>query len=143
MTSPKPKAPEEEKLEALSKKVFNIGCGKSIVLIAMICIFVAIQSAVETPEQKAVKQARVLNEWFLSGSNISCEGDLKKQLKNSNSYDYERDGDFTTHSSNDKERIVNWKFRSRNGFGGLTNSIGMCLVTKEDGGTVKATVLGQ
>lgn len=141
MISPKPKTPEEEQLEALSKKVFNIGCGGFIGLIAVVWIFSAIQSAIETPEQKAAKQAQVLNEWFLSGSDISCEGHLKEQLRDPNSY--ERDGDFTTPSNNDKERIVTWKFRSKNGFGGLTNGIGMCLVTKKDGGTVKATVLGQ
>jgi hypothetical protein len=141
MNSPKPKTPEEEQLEALSKKVFNIGCGGFIGLIAVVWIFSAIQSAVETPEQKAAKQAQVLNEWFLSGSDISCEEHLKEQLRDPKSY--ERDGDFTTPSNNDKERIVTWKFRSKNGFGGLTNGIGMCLVTKKDGGTVKATVLGQ
>jgi len=75
------------------------------------------------------------------GASYSCEDNLKKQLRDPNSY--ERDGDFTTPSNNDKEKVVTWEFRSKNGFGGLTNGIGMCLVTKKDGGTVKATVLGQ
>ena len=141
MTSQKPKTEEEKQLEELAKKTFNIGCGALIGLFALIWVFSAIQSAVETPEQKAAKQAQVLNEWFNSGSDISCEGHLKEQLRDPSSY--ERDGDFTTPSNNDKEKIVTWKFRSKNGFGGLTNGIGMCLVTKKDGGTVKATVLGQ
>ena len=141
MTSPKPKTLEEEQLEALSKKVFNIGCGGFIGLIAVVWIFTLPSIFSESPEQKAAKQAQLFNEWFNSGSDISCEGHLKKQLRDPNSY--ERDGDFITPSNNDKERIVTWKFRSKNGFGGLTNGIGMCLVTKKDGGTVKATVLGQ
>jgi len=93
----------------------------------------------EKPEQKAAKQAQVLNEWFNSGSDISCERHLKEQLRDPNSY--ERDGDFTTPTDNGKEKIITWKFRSKNGFGGLTNSIGMCLVKKD--GKYKATVLGQ
>lgn len=137
MTSPKPKTPEE----ILAGKIVNIGCGGFIGLIAVVWIFSAIQSATETPEQKALKKAQILNEWFSSGSDISCERQLKEQLRDPNSY--ERDGDFTTPTNNDKEKIVTWKFRSKNGFGGLTNGIGMCLVTKKDGGTVKATVLGQ
>ena len=141
MTSQKPKTEEEKQLEELAKKSFNIGCGALIGLFALIWIFSAIQSAVETPEQKAAKQAQVLNEWFESGSDISCEKNLKEQLRDPNSY--ERDVDFTTPTNDDKKRIVTWKFRSKNGFGGYTPAIGMCLVTKENGGTVKATVLGQ
>ena len=133
----KPKTPEEQAAE----KVFNVGCLGLIVLFAVIWIFSSIQSAIETPEQKAAKQAQVLNEWFESGSDISCENHLKEQLRDPNSY--ERDGEFTTPTNDGKKRIITWKFRSKNGFGGYAPAIGMCLVTKENGGTVKATVLGQ
>ena len=95
----------------------------------------------ETPAQKAAKKEQVLNEWFESGSDISCENHLKEQLRDPNSY--ERDGEFTTPTNDGKKRIITWKFRSKNGFGGYAPAIGMCLITKENGGTVKATVLGQ
>lgn len=133
---PPHKTPEQKKLE---EQVSTLGCGAFIAFIAVVWIFSSIQSAVETPEQKAAKQAQVLNEWFNSGSDISCERHLKEQLRDPNSY--ERDGDFTTPTDNGKEKIITWKFRSKNGFGGLTNSIGMCLVKKD--GKYKATVLGQ
>ena len=132
MTPNPPKA--KNFIEALAECLLYLG-------VITLCVSYFVIQGKETPEEKAAKQAQVLNEWFNSGSDISCEGHLKEQLRDPNSY--ERDGDFTTPSSNDKEKIVTWKFRSRNGFGGLTNGIGMCLVTKKDGGTVKATVLGQ
>jgi Na+-translocating ferredoxin:NAD+ oxidoreductase RnfG subunit len=135
--TPKQKTPEEQAAE----KVFNIGCGGFILFILVIWIFSAVQTAYETPEQKAAKQAQVLNEWFESGSDISCENNLKEQLRDPNSY--ERDGDFTTPSNDGKKRIITWKFRAKNGFGGYTPGIGMCLITKENGGTIKATTLGQ
>ena len=123
-------------------KVFS-GCLVSLgIMFGSILLLASLPSIFsESPEQKALKKAQVLNEWFNSGSDISCEGHLKEQLRDPNSY--ERDGDFITPSNNDKEKIITWKFRSKNGFGGFTNSIGMCLITKKDGGTVKATVLGQ
>jgi len=135
---PRQRTPEEQ---AAADKVFNIGCGGFILLFFVIWIFSAVQTAYETPEQKAAKQAQVLNEWFESGSDISCENNLKEQLRDPNSY--ERDGDFTTPSNDGKKRIITWKFRAKNGFGGYTPGIGMCLITKENGGTIKATTLGQ
>jgi hypothetical protein len=141
MTSQTPKTKEEIQREEIAKKQFNIGCASLLGIVALIWIFGAIQSAVETPAQKAAKEAQVLNKWFESGSDISCESHLKDQLRDPNSY--ERDGDFTTPTNDGKKRIITWKFRSKNGFGGYTPAIGMCLVTKDNGGTVKATVLGQ
>ena len=104
-------------------------------------LIVKIFNMIETPEQKAAAEAKQQNYWFESGSDISCENHLKQQLRDPNSY--ERDGEFTTPTNDGKKRIVTWKFRSKNGFGGYTPAIGMCLVSKENGGTVKATVLGQ
>lgn len=71
-----------------------IGCGATILLIAVLGLIGSISSMMETPEQKAAKEAQVLNEWFESGSDISCENHLKEQLRDPNSY--ERDGEFTT-----------------------------------------------
>ena len=56
---------------------------------------------------------------------------------------YARNGDFTFPTNDGNKKVVTWEFRSKNGFGGYTPGIGMCLVTKEKGGTVKATVFGQ
>lgn len=141
MVSQKNPTPEEE----AAKKIFNIGCltslGVIVVWVLFSIIYGAIETAVETPEQKAAKQAQIVNEWFISGSEISCENKLKGDLRDPNSY--ERDGDFTIPSDDGNKRVVTWKFRSKNGFGGYASGIGMCLVTKKNGGTVKATVFGQ
>lgn len=131
MTSPKP--PENQGC--------LIGCGALILIFAVLMLIGSIVNVMETPEQKASKKAAILNEWFNSSSDISCENHLKEQLRDPSSY--ERDGEFTSPSNDGNKRIVTWNFRSKNGFGGYNPAIGMCLVTKEDGGTVKATVLGQ
>lgn len=132
MTPNPPKA--KTLIQALAECVLYLG-------VIAFCIGYFINQGKETPEEIAANKAQVLNNWFNSGSDTSCEEQLKKQLRDPNSY--ERDGVFTTPSNNDNEKIITWEFRSKNGFGGLTNGIGMCLVTKKDGGTVKATVLGQ
>jgi len=112
-----------------------------ILLFAVAALVGSISSVLETPEQKAAKEAEVLNTWFNGGSEYSCQDHLKEQLRDPNSY--EKDGDFVTSSNDGKKRIVIWKFRSKNGFGGMTPGVAMCLVTKAKGGTVKATVVGQ
>jgi len=118
-----------------------IGCGATILLIAVLGLIGSISSMMETPEQKAAKEAQVLNEWFEGGSEYSCENQLKEQLRDPNSY--ERDGEFTTLTNDGIKRTITWKFRSKNGFGGYAPAIGMCLITKDNKGTVKATVLGE
>lgn len=130
------KTPDEE----VAEKVFNVGCLSVIVLIAVVLIFSSIQSALETPEQKAAKQTQELNRWFGSASHIDCEYHLKEQLRDPNSY--QKGGNFITPPSKDgKTRLITWKFRSKNGFGGYTAATAMCLISKEDGGKVVASVI--
>ena len=133
----KPKTPEEQ----AGEKVFNVGCLGLIVLFAVIWIFSSIQSAIETPEQKAAKQAQVLNEWFESGSNISCENNLKEKLRDPNSYS--KNGDFNTITNGGAKKVITWQFRATNGFGGYNISTGMCNVSKDNGGTISTTIVGQ
>jgi len=138
-----------------TEKINLTGCG---VLLGMLAILVIVSSinivsnTLETPEQKAAKQAQAQKEkvnkekemvdrWFEGGSEYGCEGQLKEQLRDPNSY--ERDGDFTTLSNDGVKRTITWKFRSKNGFGGYAPAVGICLITKEKGGTVKATVIGE
>lgn len=118
-----------------------IGCGGLILLIAVFGLIGSISNLMETPEQKLAKKEQVLNEWFEGGSDISCEDHLKKQLRDPNSY--ERDGDFIATANDGSKRIVTWKFRSKNGFGGYAPAIAMCSVSKENGGTVNASIVSQ
>lgn len=104
----------------------------------------------ETPEQIAEREAKAQKEkvkkekemvdgWFAGGSELSCEDNLKEKLRDPDSY--QRNGDFLVVKNTGSEKTYNWRFRSRNGFGGYSNGIGMCIVTKNNGGTVNATML--
>jgi hypothetical protein len=125
----------------------NIGGPVVPVLVVLFTIFGVINfiSNQKTPEQiRAEEQQRKIvevNDWYMNTSQFSCEDKLKEQLRDPNSY--ERDKDFTFPTDNGNEKIITWEFRSKNGFGGFTNGIGMCAVSKENGGTVNPTILGQ
>ena len=145
MTNNQPKKQPKYDRKTFTKDV--LGClgvfgtifGSVLLLVSLPTIFSAIFT--ESPKQKAERKVQELNDWFALGSSGSCEDKLKEQLRDPNSY--ERDKDFTTPTDNGNEKIITWEFRSKNGFGGLTNGIGMCAVSKKNGGTIKATILGQ
>lgn len=82
----------------------------------------------KTKEEKNKK----LNEWYNEISSYSCERTLKENLRNPNSY--ERDGDFITTSDDGNKKVVIWKFRAENGFGGMNISAAMCNIFKSNGG---------
>ncbi len=139
MTNNQPKRQKTPLQEAIVPFIL-IGCGG---VISLVSLFLVISSftRVETPEQEATRKEEEVSKWFDLGSSKSCEDNLKEQLRDPNSY--ERDKDFTFPTDNGNEKIITWEFRSKNGFGGLTNGIGMCSVSKKNGGTIKATILGQ
>ena len=121
-------------------------------IILTICGVISFISNQKTPEEQQIAKMQeikneeqrkmvVVNDWYMNTSKFSCEDKLKEQLRDPNSY--ERDKDFTTPNDNGDEKTITWEFRSKNGFGGLTNGIGMCDVSKKNGGTYKATILGQ
>ena len=139
MTNNQPKRQKTPLQEAIVPFIL-IGCGGVISLVSLLLVISSF-TRVETPEQEATRKEEEVSKWFDLGSSKSCEDNLKKQLRDPNSY--ERDKDFTTPTDNGNEKIITWEFRSKNGFGGLTNGIGMCSVSKKNGGTIKATILGQ
>lgn len=94
-----------------------------------------------TPEQKAQKEKEKVDDWYKNVSPISCENDLKDKLRDPSSY--ERDGDFTETADKGNTKIVSWKFRAKNGFGGYNIGAGLCSVSKENGGTIKTEVVSQ
>jgi len=139
MTNNHPKRQKTPLQEAIVPFIL-IGCGGVISLVSLLWV-ISLFTRVETPIQEATRKEEEVSKWFDLGSSKSCEDNLKKQLRDPNSY--ERDKDFTTPTDNGNEKIITWEFRSKNGFGGLTNGIGMCAVSKKNGGTIKATILGQ
>jgi hypothetical protein len=124
-------------------KIENQGCLIALVLlVALAGLIGSIRSFQEqnlTPEQKAQKEKEKVNEWYSSTSQYSCEGNLKDKLREPESY--VRDGDFTTPSDSGDKKIITWKFRAKNGFGGYNAGIGMCYVGKENGGTIKTEIV--
>lgn len=119
-----------------------IGCGSFILLIAVVGLIGSISSLQEqnlTPEQKAQKEKEKVDEWFSSTAQYSCESNLKEKLRDPNSY--ERDGEFTTPTDDGSKKVITWKFRAKNGFGGYNASIGMCYVGKENGGTIRTELI--
>lgn len=86
----------------------------------------------KTPEQKKQEQEQKVNEWYNETSPYSCERSLKEGLRNPNSY--ERSGDFTTASDDGNKKVVIWKFRAENGFGGMNAAAAMCSISKKNGG---------
>ena len=119
-----------------------IGCGSLILLIAVLGLVGSISTLQEqnlTPEQKAQKEKEKVDEWFSITSQYSCESNLKEKLRDPNSY--ERDGEFTTPTDDGTKKVITWKFRAKNGFGGYDAGIGMCYVGKENGGTVRAEII--
>ena len=139
MTNNQPKK-QKSPLQEEIVPVILIGCGGVIFLVVLLWIISSF-ARVETPEQERARKEEEINRWFDLGSNRSCEDKLKEQLRDPNSY--ERDGEFVLSSNNGEIKIITWEFRSKNGFGGLTNRTGKCFVSKKNGGTYKATILGE
>lgn len=139
-----------------TQKELNKNIGNPVLpvflIILTICGVISFISNQKTPEEQQIakmqeikneEQRKIVevNDWYMNTSQFSCEDALKEQLRDPNSY--ERDKDFTFPTDNGNEKIITWEFRSKNGFGGLTNGIGMCAVSKKNGGTIKATILGE
>lgn len=125
---------EKTNIQLIAECLFYFG------VIALCASYFIIQGK-ETAAQKAAKKEQVLNEWFESGSNISCENNLKEKLRDPNSYS--KNGDFNTITNGGAKKVITWQFRATNGFGGYNISTGMCNVSKDNGGTISTTIVGQ
>jgi hypothetical protein len=121
-----------------------IGCGTIILVIAAFGIAGSISSLYQqnlTPQQKKEEAQRQLNEWYTQTSSFSCERIFKEQLRNPSSY--ERIGDFVSTNDSGSKKVVIWKYRAQNGFGGMNVGAAMCNVSKENNGTYEAKALTQ
>jgi hypothetical protein len=94
---------------------------------------------IEIPKQIAEDKQQAVKSWFLGGSKYSCEEELKKQLKDPNSY--QRATDFETLFDNGNEKEISWNFRSKNGFGGYGLANAKCSISTEKEGTVRAFIV--
>lgn len=122
------------------------GCGTLIIMFIVVGIFGSVLSSLNkknlTPEQKALEAKEQADDWYNIRSRFSCERELKNDLREPNSY--ERMSDFiTTIPNKPNTKIVSWKFRAKNGFGGYTVGAGVCTISREDGGTFDVRIVNQ
>lgn len=114
-------------------------CG--VVSVVVLSTLTSIREAnkVETPEEKAKREESELEEWFNKYSQYSCESNVKAKLRDPDSY--KRDGDFIITDNTGITKAVSWKFRARNGFNGYNVSAAVCIVKKENSGSVSTTII--
>lgn len=106
------------------------------------------QGAETQGAETAAEKQQELADWLTSGAKYGCITHLKQQLKDPDSY---RDdglfsyGPVTAIEGQPGQRQVDitWTFRSRNGFGGYAVGLASCTADTTDGGSVRATVLGE
>jgi hypothetical protein len=90
-------------------------------------------------QAKRAEEARKVDNWYANESQYSCEMDLEEKLRDPGSY--KRDGDFITTDDDGSKKVIAWKFRAKNGFGGFNVGAALCSVSKENGGTVRTETI--
>jgi hypothetical protein len=92
-------------------------------------------------QAKRAEEARKVDNWYANESQYSCEMDLEEKLRDPGSY--KRDGQFITTDDDGSKKVIAWKFRAKNGFGGFNVGTALCSVSKENGGTVKTETIAE
>lgn len=118
---------------------FKNGCAGCLSLIVLIFIAFA-GCSVMFPQKEKTAEEKV-NEWYDETSHFSCQRVLKERLRDPDSY--KKDGDFNIVSDNGSEKVITWRFRAKNGFGGYNSSAGICNISKENGGTVNPSIVNE
>ena len=111
------------------------GCGVFFLLVIILSIignWIKIKEPPKTPEQEKQEQKESSDRWYNETSTFSCERSLREDLRKPSSY--ERSGDFLTTSDNGNEKVIIWKFRAENGFGGTNVAAAICNISKKNGG---------
>ena len=63
-------------------------------------------------EKRAKEKEAEVNDWYANSSQYSCETRLKQKLRDPNSY--ERAEEFVVSPVSQNEKVITWKFRSKN-----------------------------
>lgn len=91
--------------------------------------------------EEVIKEIKKVDNWYANESKYSCEINLEEKLREPGSY--RRDGDFVTTNDNGVNKVIAWKFRAKNGFGGFNVATALCSVSKENGGTIRTETISQ
>ena len=75
-----------------------------------------------------------VDEWFDDYSLSDCEENVKSKLRNPDSY--KKIQMLLPTIVNDKEKILKWDFRAKNGFSGYNVLTAECIVKKEGNGSI-------
>jgi predicted Fe-S protein YdhL (DUF1289 family) len=98
------------------------------------------QEAERKAQEQRLEEKRQVQEWIDGyGVRYSCEQQLKRQLRDPDSY--QSNDDWREIRDQYGGKILTWGFRSKNGFGGYNLATGTCIATTKDGGTVRAEIL--
>jgi hypothetical protein len=127
-------SPENQKQQ--NTKNGCIGCLAVILFI----IFGAISCSVLFPAKKQTEAEKV-NEWYQGAFFYTCIRSLKGQLRDPESY--KDNGEYSTSEDTGNQKTITWNFRSKNGFGGYNASSAICNVSKENGGSGSASIVGE
>lgn len=96
-------------------------------LITFIVLGLFIQVLLEPKKSK-------IDEWFDDYSLSDCEENVKSRLRDPDSY--KKIQMLLPTKVSDKEKILRWDFRAKNGFGGYNVSTAECIVKKEGNGSI-------
>ena len=113
-----------------------VGC-----LAIVLLIFVGFVGCSTLFPQKEKTGEEKVDEWYGEVSHFSCQRILKDKLRDPGSY--QKIGDFIITDDNGSEKTIAWKFRAKNGFGGYNQSAAVCKISKENGGTVNPSIVGE
>jgi hypothetical protein len=129
-----------KKKTGISTSVVLIGVGIATFLIlglgSMIGNFTPkedVNNKIDKEKEKELAKKTAVDKWYENSSQYDCENKLKDNLRDPNSY--RRDGDFMVLKDDGFEKVIIWKYRATNGFGGFNLSTVVCDITKKDTGT--------
>jgi len=115
------------------------GCIGCLSILVLLVIGFAGCSILFPVKQKT--QAEKVDDWYKSASFYSCIRKLTEKLRDPDSY--KDNGEYATSGDTGNQKIIAWNFRARNGFGGYNNSSAICKVSKENGGSVSVSMVGE
>jgi uncharacterized protein YktA (UPF0223 family) len=113
------------------------GCIGCLSIFVILVVGLGACSVLFSPKEKTEEEK--INNWYATTSKYSCEVQIQDRLRDPDSY--KRDGDFVVSSDSGNEKVIAWRFRAKNGFGGYNASAAVCKISKANKGSVNATIV--
>jgi len=81
-----------------------------------------------------------VKQWMKNSMEGACENAAKAKARDPDSYI--RESDFSILASDENNKIIQWSFRSKNGFGGYNKLVAWCSHAPEDGANFRIKIFG-